>query len=434
MGLFDRLFGSKPNASGTGSIEDLFDKLLTGGFNSTLYFSNGTSVRGSQQSLSTAYRCMILLGSAVASTPLEIKDKDGNIVPLQAPPRADMPNGQYDGLGAVRAWGRLFNTGFPDGRLDRYQFLRQLTIDLINRGNVFLLPKVSMDGKTSMEIVRPTLQGTENNYVSSLPLDELHWEVYDLLGNRKRVNRLDLIHIFLPVMGMEVSSGRLPLGMPIARVVADAVAGGKAADQFVIEAIAAANRRGLSLTTAGNLETNDEIDKYYRFGDRTKGNAKIALTDGGADWKELKGPTEMLKAVGEAREQQKNDVALAYGVPAPLVNQSSSAWAAGVEQLARVYLRFSVRPVWWKMITSALTAALLPAGYSFEFNDADFLRGDWKAWAALAGAATQSGSISIEELRDAGGFPRYFPPGDTKITTPYDPKQNGLDTNNTKSE
>ena len=267
MGLLDRLFARKPHASGTGSLEDLFDKLLTGNSGATLYFSNGAAVRGSQAELSTAYRCITLLASAVASTPIDIKDREGNIIPAQRP--EDMP--EYDGLGAVRAWGRLFANGYPDGRLDRYQFFRQLTMDLINRGNVFLLPKVSSVGMTQMEIVRPTLQGTDNNYINSLPLDQPQWEVYDLLGRRKHVFHRDLIHIFLPVMGIEVSAARLPLGMPIARVVMDGVAGAKAADQFVVEAVAAANRRGLSLTTNAELETTKEIDAYFRMADRSKG-------------------------------------------------------------------------------------------------------------------------------------------------------------------
>ena len=423
MGLIDRFFGNSVRASRpteSNAMEDLFDKLLTGGFNSTLYFADGTAVRGSATSLSTAYRCISLLSSAIASTPLNVKDATGNIVETRRPDR--LPGTEHDGRHSARIYARLFKHGYPDGRLDRFRFLEQMAVDLINRGNVFLLPSVDLMHGARLEILRPTLQGTETSYVNTLPLDTPHWEVYDLLGRRRHVNHRDLIHISLPVMGVEVSDGRLPLGMPMARVVQDAVAGGKAGDHFIIEAVAAANRRGLKLETPSQLDSQEEIDKYYRFGNRSKGNARIILTDAGANWDTMPGPHEMLKAVSEARELQINDVARAYGIPAPLVNQSSSAWAAGVEQLARVYLRFSVRPFWWKRISEALTAALLPEGFEFDFSDADFLRGDWKAWGALAQAATQSGALSVEELREAGGFPPEFPADGTNIKTPYDAK------------
>ena len=390
-----------------------------------IYFSDGTRVRGSAFTMAGAYRAITLLSSVTAATPIDVVDLEGKPVSLQRGP-AEMEEGTRNHV--ARNWKRLLMHGKPDGRLDVYAFFEQMVIDLINRGNVFLLPGMDTRRGPTLEIMRPVLMGygsaEATGFVRSLPLDQ-EWSCRTLTGEIRQVMPGSLIHISLPILGVEHSTLKLPLGLPLAWVAKDSIAGGKAADAFIVETINSSNRRGLKMELEANLDNKETINRYYQMADRVKGNTRVFLIDGGVKIGELKSPHEMMKAVGEARIQQIEEVARPFGVPAPLIGLSSSAWAAGVEQLARVFLRFAVRPFWWRRIESALTASLLPFGFKFQYDDTDFLRGDWQAWSALAGAATQSGSLSLEELRHAGGFPRRFPEGDTRLTTPYVGKEGG---------
>lgn len=427
MGVLDWLNFGRPREVAY-TADELWEKISGDGYHhnyGTIYFSDGTRVRGTTFSMAGAYRAMTLLASVTAATPLDVVDLNGTPVPFQRL-EAELEAQQHPKRHIARNWRRVMAAGKPDMRLDTFAFFEQMVLDLVNRGNVFLHPIMTAQ-HWGLEILRPAQAGhgaIADGYVRSLPMDN-QWECLTLTGERKPVMVRDLIHISLPILGLEPSTQRIPLGMPLAYVVKDAVAGGKASDNYIVETVNSANRLGMKMELDRKLDGQTEVDSYYQFASRQKGSTKIFLVDGGVKLGELKSPSEMLKAVNEARSMQIDEVARAFGVPAPLIGQSSSAWAAGVEQLARVFLRFSARPFWWRRIESALTAALLPFGYRFEYNDTDFLRGDWPAWAALAGAATQSGVLSQEELRHAGGFPRRFPEGDTRLTTPYQGKIGG---------
>ncbi len=129
----------------------------------------------------------------------------------------------------------------------------------------------------------------------------------------------------------------------------------------------------------------------------------------------------------ELRKFQVQEVARAFGVPAPLLNVDITNWGSGIEQLAKLFFRFGLRQHLDRILTP-FQVRLLQPGDRFWVDTADLLRGDADAIhqmvMALRGDAQRPALASREELRHLAGLPRdvdgdlpVWPPAVTNAST-----------------
>lgn len=97
----------------------------------------------------------------------------------------------------------------------------------------------------------------------------------------------------------------------------------------------------------------------------------------------------------EMRNQHVRTAGSIFGVPSPYLNEEVSAWGSGIEQLSRIFWRTSAQPKLMALL-SPFSARLLPRGYSFGVDEAEYLRGDWEATGKLLTAIYQSASQTQE--------------------------------------
>ena len=111
----------------------------------------------------------------------------------------------------------------------------------------------------------------------------------------------------------------------------------------------------------------------------------------------------------ELRQFQVQEVARAFGIPAPLLNVDITNWGSGIEQLAKLFFRFGLRQH-LDRILAPFQVRLLPPGDRFWVDTSDLLRGDADAigtlLTALQGDAQRAPIATREELRHLAGLPR----------------------------
>lgn len=114
----------------------------------------------------------------------------------------------------------------------------------------------------------------------------------------------------------------------------------------------------------------------------------------------------------EMRQYQVEEVARAFGVPRPLLMVDETSWGSGIEQLATMFVRFGLAPwftVWEEAIARcALTRDERRAGYCVDFDEQELLRGSMKDQADFLskalGSSGRGGWLTKNEARRATGF------------------------------
>lgn len=117
----------------------------------------------------------------------------------------------------------------------------------------------------------------------------------------------------------------------------------------------------------------------------------------------------------DQRRLQVEEVARVYGVPRPMMMLDETGWGSGIEQLAHLFVRFTLNP-WFKSWEEALALACLSDndlanGYAADFDERELLRGTMKDQAAFfakaLGSGGQPGWMTPNETRDVVGLPAH---------------------------
>jgi len=148
-------------------------------------------------------------------------------------------------------------------------------------------------------------------------------------------------------------------------------------------------------------------EKYSGIGNA---NRPLLLVNGGKLSRVTLSPQD--SQLLETRQFQVIDIARAFGVPPVLIGEGekTSSWGAGVEQILRAFLTFTLNPR-LVMMEQELSRKLWPKRerYFVEFNRSGWLEGDNKAQAefiskALGGPGAQ-GWMTVNEVRRLNNLP-----------------------------
>ena len=113
------------------------------------------------------------------------------------------------------------------------------------------------------------------------------------------------------------------------------------------------------------------------------------------------------REAGNLRTHQAQEVAAAFGVPAPLVGMMVTEWGEGIEALARMFYKFGAKQHLEHFLRPFQTRLLTP-GDRFNVDLTDLLRGNPEETAklimALQGDAQRTPVATMAELRRIGGL------------------------------
>ena len=109
------------------------------------------------------------------------------------------------------------------------------------------------------------------------------------------------------------------------------------------------------------------------------------------------------------------------GIPTPFLNEEVSAWGSGIEQMSRMFWRTSAK---YKVeaILAPFSARLLPPGYRFVVDEAEYIRGDWDAASKVLTALGQYASMTGETLLDKDQALRFLGLPEDRSNTPTPPR------------
>lgn len=109
----------------------------------------------------------------------------------------------------------------------------------------------------------------------------------------------------------------------------------------------------------------------------------------------------------QLRQQQIEEIARFYGVPAPLVGITMTQWGSGIEQLSKMFLKFCVMHHLDRFLRP-MGLRLLPKGMFFLADTTDLLRGDSDAISKLLsvgmGGPNSPRIYTFEESRHIAGL------------------------------
>jgi HK97 family phage portal protein len=124
----------------------------------------------------------------------------------------------------------------------------------------------------------------------------------------------------------------------------------------------------------------------------------------------------------ETRSFQIEEILRVFGVPRSLVMMDETSWGSGIEQLALLFVQFTLAPhfVAWEQAIQRdlLTLVDLKSGIYADFDERELLRGDLKSQAEYFSKALggQKGWMSQDEVRITAGLGKHQDKGADSIT------------------
>ena len=342
---------------------------------------------------SAVFRCVSLISGAIASLPLRAVDAET----LQ-PPRDALTNaGKFNEFTRTAKFGgQPFST-----------FMRQLVMDLLMHGNVFVLPDVTPRGRvTNLYLLRP-------ESVTIVPKDatglsfEYQYRAYitGLPNPASRPTEIytqdDLILIRLP--SVDDKGERRWLGTP--PVIDDS---------------------DIAMTSLASLEY---VSGFYKDGIRSRSVVEIPegtattqldnLKDNINNWSNdnafvsVGGKAYSLETNAmssqerELRTQITLEVCNRYGVPPKLLLPQAAGVNDDIEQDMSYFVRFGLRH-YMDVIEDTMGLHLLNEDYVLRFDESKLMRGDarsFKLWSDATSGVNPESSVTHNEKRKHFGMP-----------------------------
>lgn len=229
----------------------------------------------------------------------------------------------------------------------------------------------------------------------------------------KVVTPEDVLHI--PGPGYDGATGLSPIG-----VAREGIGVGLAAEEVGARFFGSG-----SILGSGVLQTDAKIDQPTADTLKARWKAKmtglgnaheIAVLDAGAKYVPL-GLSPVDAQFIETRMHQVGEAARLYGIPPHLLGDlsKSTSWGTGIEQQTLGLIIFTLTP-WMSRMEGRISKECLPRGVTADFDEAELLKGDFKARTETAGGLVEKGIARFNEARQrvglapiTGGELRAFP-------------------------
>ena len=305
---------------------------------------------------STAAACIRVIVTMLASLDLRAVDRTSYEV--------IEPSAENSGAYFNRIMSRTTNAG------SSFDFKARLFTDALLYGNAFVYPvktNVPRNGRTVERLDDLIIIEPERVSVSS---DDDDGSLRYKIGEGRVLRQDQLLHFKYP----SANSLDRRLGAPPLSRVSNLMQLGQLASERVLANIKN-GKTPLAVvldSAATSQEARDQFQarmqaewkmpwRYFATGTEVK---MVDFTAQDAPMKEL-------------RMQTREEIAMAYGVPGPLVGIETTQWGQGIEQLTRLFWRSSLRPL--AVAFEQQFNRLVQFRYRILFDELDILRGDWDA-------------------------------------------------------
>lgn len=379
MGLFGRLFG-KPQAAGQ-SFASMNDPAFL-----EYVRMGGTSTRASLET-AAVYRCVSLISSTLGMLPMRLLQRD--------------ENGEFTREAVDHPlWPILCEE--PNFSQSAYTFKKLLTVQMLTHGNGYA--RIARTGKRVAGLV-PMDPGA----VSPRQLRDGSIEYAATTKNGSVVLRQDeVLHVFdTSIDGVS--------GVSVLKLAADAVQ----LSSDTCGALGRIYRTGVSAT--GALTHPQKLSSETKQRLRTQLEEKFSGPGKAGGWFILDEGMKAEPIVVSPRDAQMietarhavEDIARFFGVPRPLLGLDDTSWGSGVEQLATLFVRFGMSPLfscWEQAVSRALLTREDRRQYKVDIDERELLRGSMKDqgefFARALGAGGHRPWMEPNEVRDLTGLVR----------------------------
>ena len=357
LGIWDRLFRRGMSVRAADSGKPLSELI-------------GTGTGAIYEEDSTAYACITTIAESCAALPFRaIRINDG----LPVDPGVDTSAASFNRMMARRI----------DG-LTAFAFWTQVFVDMAKHGNAFLSPITMNDILIDLARIDPSTVEVRR--------DESRRIVYEIGGTRDR----DILHIRLPILDSDTTMK----GTPPMRTRSRAARLASGGNEFVLKRLT----EGIPPTdillsdepfTVAEVESLRDVDTSSpRFAARYGGGIRDVKSYGrppqDADTREL-------------REQSVLEIARRFGVPAPIIGLNITQWGSGVEALARMFYRFTLRG--YLTNVEAAVSTLFGPRFEARFDVTPLLVPDADTKAKVSNALTGAGAATMNEIRKMWDLP-----------------------------
>ena len=298
----------------------------------------------------------------------------------------------------------------PDGGVTASRtFFEDCYMDYCFDGNAIVVPGRASDG-TLMGFRRMAVWDGEISYTrEGRPV----YRVSPVDGNfrTETIAGRDLIHTRWPRMqGPEYSkrTSRQGFAVPPVTALTPALGIGIRGDTYVLEWFKTGSKSkthfNIRLEAGEDPMTPEEQKKLtdWVLSQARTGNPVItqAMESSRID------DTPQDRNAGDLREQQILEIARFFGVPAPLIGVQMTAWGKGIEDLAKLFVRYCVTHHLDRFL-APMALRLLPRGMIFMADMTDLIRGDAEAISKLLtvgmGGPNSPRIYTFEEARHIAG-------------------------------
>lgn len=269
--------------------------------------------------------------------------------------------------------------------LTPYTFWSQVFIDLAKHGNAWVQPLYN-DGRLDDLLRLPP---------GSVSVDRSESGELIYTANDQRL--FDVRHIKLPSIGGEDDL----LGTPPLRQKTRAMQLSLGGYDYVLKRLEK-TMPPADMIVSDDPFTADEVKSLREI--EAKGDRFATRFAGGAirDIKSV-GHSPQDTETRELREQSVQEIARRFGVPAPIIGLNITQWGSGVEALARMFYRFTLRA--YLTNVEAAISTLFGRGFVAQFDVSPLLVPDTETKVQVSNALTGSGIATLNEVRKLWDLP-----------------------------
>ncbi len=402
--------GARAQAGGA-TISSILDAFSGGDIYDSTLLLNGRErpiSRDIMASYSAVYRCATLCAGAIAGLPIYVFDKNTG----KRVDGGDSPAGRL---------ADLFEGGM-DSDMPTYEFFETIILDMALDGNFYA--KIERDGIGRLERLKLLLPHQADVVQSSNGM--LVYGLLDEDGDYHRLAAADVLHGKMPrVFNRYIGNRnhRRYKSISPAYAIHRAVSTGLMGDDYVRRHFTGEDlQSNIAIMLKGDYQsvTKEQRNSLLAFIKKSaKERMPIVLPD--ADVKSTAVPAQDSN-LAKLREFQIEEIGRAYGIPSPLLGVNVSTWGKGIEELSKLFLRYSLRH-YMERIESVITFNLLPRGFKVRFDEAELTRGDLATTGGfvrnVVGGPQAQGIITTNEAREKfmglppveGGDKLYVPDG-----------------------
>ncbi len=295
----------------------------------------------------------------------------------------------------------------PNKETTSFIFRETLQVHLGTWGNGYAEIQRSFDG-TPQALWQRSPKPDRTKPVRRDDVDgEIWYLCRDEVGTETWIKAENMFHV--PGLGFDGLIGYSPINL-----MKDPIGVNKAAERYAGELFLNDGRPNGYITLPAGPSMSDpsynRTKKAFQSGSEHGNRHKIQILEGGATYATAQMNPEDVQMI-EARKFGIEEIARAYRIPPPLLQDLTHGTFSNVTELGRQFIKFTMLP-WIKRWQEEINRKLLPPDHFAKFNTRAFLQGDPKQEAEFATKMFMMGESTVNEIRELHDKNPIGPDGD----------------------